>query len=379
MPVWTGRLIRTALGTIVVLVLVGAALVGESVSRPLIRLCDAMRRLAGGDKDAEIAGRERRDEVGAMARTVQVFKENMIEADRLRSGQEEAKLRTAAEQKAALRQMAKVFEESVGGIVAGVAAAAREVHGAAEAMTATAEETSRQATTVSAASTQASVNVQTVATATDELFASIAEIGRQVTRSALATGKAADEAKHTNGTVAGLAQAAQRIGEVVTLIQDIASQTNLLALNATIEAARAGEHGKGFAVVATEVKALATQTAKATEEIASQIASIQGATGEAVAAIRTISGTVDEVYEIATAIASAVEQQAAATREIANNVQQAARGTEEVNSNIGGVTQASGEVGAAATQVLGSADDLSRQSERLKLEVDSFLATIRAA
>jgi methyl-accepting chemotaxis protein len=362
--------------------LLGAALsfaVGRGITRPILALSGAMRTLAEGDTSAAVPGAGRGDEVGAMARTVQVFQRGMIEADRLRAEQEALKQANEETRRAEMLKLAEEFERSVGGIVGSVAAAATEMQGTAQAMSATAEQANRQATAVSAATTQATANVQTVATAAEELSASIAEIGRQVAQSARIAQEAVGQATRTNATVEGLASAAQRIGEVVSLIQNIAGQTNLLALNATIEAARAGEHGKGFAVVASEVKSLATQTAKATEEIGQQIAAIQGATGEAVGAIQGIGATIGQINEIAAAIASAVEEQGAATSEIAGNVQQAAKGTHEVATNIAGVTQASGDVGAAAAHVLGSASELSRQSERLTQDVEAFLATVRAA
>ena len=246
-------------------------------------------------------------------------------------------------------------------------------------MSSSSEETARQAAAAAMASTQASSSVGTVASATEELTASIGEISKQVTRSAEIAEKAADEARRTNVVVEGLASGTQKIGEVVTLIQSIASQTNLLALNATIEAARAGEHGRGFAVVASEVKALANQTAKATEEISAQIQDIQTATGEAVNAIQTFVGTIAEINEISGAIASAVDQQSGATREIAGNVQQAATGTGEVTDNIVGVKEAANEAGIAASKLLAASTGLSSQSEQLKVEVDSFLGSIRAA
>jgi methyl-accepting chemotaxis protein len=356
-----------------------AVLIARSISSPLKSMTNAMRRLAGGDKTVPIPGTGRKDEIGDMTVAVQVFKDNIIDNERLVAEQVDAKMRAAAEQKEALNRLADSFELSVGGIVTAVAAAATRMEGAAQAMTATAEQTSRQATAVSAASGQALANVQTVAAATEELSVSISEIGQQAARSAQITTKATKEAQRTDITANGLARFAEKIGEVVKLIQEIASQTNLLALNATIEAARAGEHGKGFAVVASEVKALANQTGKATEEIAAQIQEIQGATQEVVTAIRAIGTTIGEVSEIASMIAVAVEEQGTATHEIAGSVQQAARGTEEVNSNIAGVSQASGEVGIAATQMLGSAKQLSEQSERLRREVGSFLATVRAS
>jgi methyl-accepting chemotaxis protein len=353
--------------------------IARSIVRPIRALTAAMTMLADGDTATLVPEMKRRDEVGAMARAVGVFKTNMIEADGLRLEQEQQKVKTAASQKATLHRIADEFERSVGAIVGTVASAATEMQRTAQSMSFTAEEASRQATTVAAATTEATANVETVATAAGQLAASISEIGRQVAHSAAITREAVDQAGHTNQTVEGLATAAQKIGEVLGLIKTIAGQTNLLALNATIEAARAGEHGRGFAVVASEVKSLANQTAKATEEIAGQIDSIQGATGEAVTAIQGIGATIGRVNEIASTIASAVDEQRAATQEIASNVNHAARGTNEIAANISGVTHASGQVGSAATQVLGSASELSRQSEHLRREVEAFLATVRAA
>ena len=292
-----------------------------------------------------------------------------IEADRL----------AKQERDAARRNLASEFELKVGHIVQAVAVAAGEMQAISATMSRSSEETARQAAAAATASTQASSSVGTVASATEELTASIGEIGKQVTRSAEIAEKAADEARRTNVVVDGLASGTQKIGEVVTLIQSIASQTNLLALNATIEAARAGEHGRGFAVVASEVKALANQTAKATEEISAQIQDIQTATGEAVTAIQAFVGTIAEINEISGAIASAVDQQNGATREIAGSVQQAATGTGDVKENIQGVTQAANQTGLAASKLLQASNGLSSQSEKLKIEVDSFLGSIRAA
>jgi methyl-accepting chemotaxis protein len=275
--------------------------------------------------------------------------------------------------------LADAFEQDVKSVVGAVAAAVAMLRGTAERMSAVAGQVAQRSGTMARVAADATGHVQSVAAAIKELSASSGEIGRQVAQSSQVATRAVDEVRRTDGTVQSLSQAAQKIGEVVTLIHNIAGQTNLLALNATIEAARAGEAGKGFAVVASEVKNLAGQTAKATEEISSQVAAIQGATGEAVAAIRGIGGTIEQVNGIGGTIAAAVDEQAAATRGIASNVQHAAAGTQEVMTNVDGVAAASTDTGAAITEVLGSADELSRQSDRLREEVESFLAAIHAA
>jgi methyl-accepting chemotaxis protein len=355
-----------------------AFLIGRSIVRPVTGMTGAMTRLAGGDKSVEIPALASRDEIGEMAKAVEVFKANMIRADELAEAQRAEQERKEQRQRAVDGYIAE-FDHTVRQSLDTLAGASTEMRATAETMTSTAEETTRQATTVSAASEQTSANVQTAAAATEEMSASIGEITRQIEKSTQIARKAVEEAQHTGSTMQGLVDAAQKIGEVVTLIQDIASQTNLLALNATIEAARAGEAGKGFAVVASEVKSLANQTAKATEEIAGQVGAIQNATREAVGAIKSIDGTIGQISEISTSIASAMEQQGAATLEITRNTQEAARGTQEVARSISGVNQAAAETGAGAGQVLSAAEELGRQSATLRTEVDGFLDKIRAA
>jgi methyl-accepting chemotaxis protein len=360
-----------------IVILMLAWMIGRGISRPVVQLANAMHRLSEGDKSVSVPVIGR-DEVSEMAAAFAVFKANMIKAEELTARELEAQ-RQRAERAKLIEQLTASFDHDVSQVLRTVASATTEMQATASSMTTTAEETSRQSTVVASASEEASMNVQTVPAATEELSASVSEISRQVTQSAQIAGKAVSDADRTNAQIKGLADAAQKIGEVVSLINDIASQTNLLALNATIEAARAGEMGKGFAVVASEVKSLANQTARATEEIGSQIGGIQQATAEAVRAIQAIGQTIGEINEITTTIAAAVEEQGAATQEIARNVQQAAVGTQEVNANISGVSEAAASTGAAAGQVLSAAGELSMQSETLRSKVETFLAAIKAA
>ncbi|MCJ2087505.1 methyl-accepting chemotaxis protein [Methylobacterium sp. E-005] len=347
--------------------------------KPLKRLEAVMRHLASGDAAVEVSETERRDEIGAMAAAVQVFKDNLIHTRQLETETAQARLAAEEQRKAGMRQMADGFEAAVGGIIGMVSSSATELQATAQTMTATATETASQSTTVAAAAEEAASNVNTVAAAAEELGSSVQEISRQVAGSAELAQRAVHEADQTGRLVQELSAAVSRIGDVVGLISTIAGQTNLLALNATIEAARAGAAGKGFAVVASEVKALAEQTAKATSEISGQIAQIQASTGQAVTSIGGITGRIREINGVAASIAAAVEEQGAATQEIVRNVSQAAQGTGEVTHNIAGVAGAAEETGAAASQVLGAASELSRQSEHLAAEVGRFLATVRAA
>jgi len=349
------------------------------VSRPIAAMTETMRRLAGGDMAAEISGVDRKDEIGKMASAVRVFKDNALENERMRAGQQEAERIGAERRKQDMRKLADAFEAAVGEIIETVSSASTQLEASASTLTKTAERSQQVTTTVAAASEEASTNVQSVASATEELTSSVNEISRQVQESARMANEAVDQARTTTDRVSELSKAATRIGDVVELINTIAGQTNLLALNATIEAARAGEAGRGFAVVASEVKALAEQTARATGEIGQQIGGIQAATQESVGAIREISGTIERLSEISSTIAAAVEEQGAATQEISRNVQQAAQGTHEVSSNITDVQRGAAETGSASSQVLSAAQSLSRNSNRLKLEVGKFLNTVRAA
>ena len=353
-------------------------MVRRRVCQPIVDLTATMSRLAGGDVTGEISGIGRDDEIGAMAAAVRVFKDNMIKADRL-AAEKEAESDVKMRRARVLDDLTRAFEAKVGELVGGLSSASSAMETTAQSMTSTATATNRQAAVVAAASEQTSTNVQTVATATEELTSSIAEIGRQVAQSTEIAARAVENARRTGETARSLADGAQKIGDVVTLIQSIAAQTNLLALNATIEAARAGDAGRGFAVVAAEVKSLANQTAKATDEISNHISGMQGATQESVTAIKQIGATIGQISTIALSIANAVEQQGAATQAIARNVQNVAHGTREAAADIMQVNRGATETGSASGEVLGSARALSSESTRLRSELDRFMATIRAA
>jgi methyl-accepting chemotaxis protein len=366
--------------TLLVVIIAGAAtlLLGNLISRPVVAIAASLRRLAEGDLAIETAYAGRRDEIGAIAHALGVFKDTAIAAEKLTAERE--RQREQQERRAQrLADLARHFDQEVTGALALVGKAATELQSTAEAMAAAAKQTTAQSSAAMAAAQQAAHNVSTVASAAEELASSVEEIGRQVALSTSVAGKAVDEASKTNRTIKSLAEASEKIGAVVALINNIASQTNLLALNATIEAARAGEAGKGFAVVASEVKSLATQTGKATEEIAAQVAGMQQVTGEAVSAIDGIGGTIANISQIATTIASAVEEQGAATAEISRNVQQAASGTSSVSENIGGVSGTAERTGEAASQVLQAAARLTEQADALRRQVDRFLDEVRAA
>jgi len=364
-------------------ILAGAALLafllGRGMSRPLTAITAVMNRLSSGDTDVTIPGGDRKDELGTMAMAVDVFRRNMLEARTLREAQEAAKQQAEIEKKALQGQMADRFEADVKSVVGAVAKATKDMQRVAGEITASVNGTSERTAAAAAASEEASASVNTVAAATEELASSVAEIGRQVTHSSGVADQAVVKAGQTTEMVAGLTAAGEKIGDVLRLIGAIASQTNLLALNATIEAARAGEAGRGFAVVASEVKELASQTAKATEEIAGQVTAIQSATGDCVMAIGGISDTIREISGIATTIAAAVEQQDSATREIARSVQQAAAGTSEVSHNVAGASQAAHQSRALADNVLAASGELGQHATALFKSVDTFLAGLRDA
>ena len=363
-----------------IVILLGAGIMVWSIRslRPLRTLTDTMNRLSHRDLGTPVVGTDRHDEIGAMAQAVQIFKDGMIEAD-ASAASRDAEHEEKEQRARRLEALTSAFERTIGQMVNLLAAASTEMEATAQAMSSTATETNQQAGTVASAADLASAGVQTVAAAAEQLSSSISEINQQVNQSAKVSGQAVIDAQNAGLMMDTLANGAQKIGEIVNLITTIASQTNLLALNATIEAARAGDAGKGFAVVASEVKSLAQQTARATDEIASQIGQVQTATREAVEAIRGIIVVIQQVGTISTSIAAAVEEQGAATAEIARNVQQTSASTKTVTANIVKVSQAANDTGSAAGQVLSAAQDLSRQAEGLSREVGSFIDGVRTA
>jgi methyl-accepting chemotaxis protein len=373
------RALLAAIALTVAAVVVAALLFGKSLSTPLVKMAATMKRLAAGDLEAKPEQFNRSDEIGTISRALTIFRDKLVENRALEAAQLEAKQQAEADRKLAMRQVADGFEHAVGGIMRTVSSASSAIETAASGLTETAVATQQLSSTVAAASAQSSSSVQSAAAASEQLASSVAEIGRQVKASSTVAASAVQQADTTNGRIAQLKGTVERIGEVVKMISAVAGQTNLLALNATIEAARAGESGRGFAVVASEVKALATQTAKATEEIETQIAQMQLATDSSVAAIKEIGDTIAKISKISSAIAVAVEQQGSATQEIARNVSEAARGASQVSDSIEAVNRGASDTGTAAGQVHDSAASLLKESERLTTEVEQFLATVRAA
>jgi len=355
-----------------------ALAIGRDLSRPLIGMTLAMKNLTGGDLGVAIPAVERRDEIGDMAKSVAIFKDSMVRVRQMEVEQQEQKQRAAEERRTALHGMADAFESHVGTVIESVSAAAAQLQGSSARMAEVATDTSTRATSVATASEQASANVQTVATATEELSSSIREISSQVDRSLSVARQADEKAKIASRLVETLAEAVSSIGEIIALIDDVASQTNLLALNATIEAARAGDAGKGFAVVAGEVKGLASQTGKATEQITGKIAAVQSGTMDAVAAIGAVAAVIDDMRQISASVAAAVEQQSAATAEIARNVDQAALGTHEVSKNIVVVESEARNTGAIATHISSASSELNDNADRLSQEVTRFLRQVRS-
>jgi methyl-accepting chemotaxis protein len=367
-------------GALVIAVLIGSAIFSSrTIARPIRRIGEVLLELANGNKVAAIPFTERGDEVGDNARAARTFKDNLLRIEQMEHEQKNLEKIAITQRKAEMIKLADSFQAAVGGIVSTVSAAAHQLEGAAGTLSGTAQQTQQLSTMVAAASEEASANVGAVAAATEEMSASVTEISRQVHDSSRIADNAVKQAERTDARITQLQAAAGRIGDVVKLITAIAEQTNLLALNATIEAARAGESGRGFAVVASEVKALAAQTAKATEEIGTQIAGMQAATQDSVAAIKEIGATITQLSDIASTIAATIEEQGAATTEIARNVGEAAKGTAEVAERITEVNRGASDTGTASSQVLESARSLSVQSSSLRAEVENFLNTVRAA
>ncbi|MBR0896712.1 cache domain-containing protein [Bradyrhizobium tropiciagri] len=366
-------------GAALVIVMGTSLLIARSISGPLGQMARAMRRISRGSTDAEIPGVDGTDEVAAMAQSVKIFKDNMLEAQRLKAEQEVLRKKSENDRSIALGQVAASFESAIGEVVNVVATSATGLEVSAQSLQGATGQTEGASSAAAAASDDAMTSVSAVAAAAAQLSSSILEISRRVSESTSIANRAAEGADNAARKIDQLSSAGQKIGTIVDLITNIASQTNLLALNATIEAARAGDAGRGFAVVASEVKSLAEQTAKATAEIASQVAEIQGSTNESVKAISEITRVIRSMTEVSVAIASAVEEQSVATNEISRNAQLAAIGTESVSASVERVHLAAGEAGETASHVLSAAGELSQQSERLRAEVSNFLDTVRAA
>jgi methyl-accepting chemotaxis protein len=375
----TERSLLLAIGALLVLLTGISALIGRAIAKPIVGMTEAMSRLADGDLAVAVPGQGAGNEIGRMARAVEVFRDNARERQALEAAQRGEAARLAADRRATMAALADRFDRQVGGVVATVSAAARRLEASAGTLSAASEEVSAQSTAVAAASEQASRNVQSVAAATEELSSTVTEVGRQVARSTEITAEAQTAAEGGVAQMRGLAAAAEQIGTIVQMITEIAAKTNLLALNATIEAARAGDAGRGFAIVAQEVKGLAEQTTRATSEIGVQVAAIQGSTHLTAESITSIGRTIGSMNAVAGSIAAAVEEQGATTLEISRNLQEAARGTADVNANIDGVSTAAIGSSEASTEVLSSATDLARQAETLRAELARFLADIRAA
>jgi methyl-accepting chemotaxis protein len=355
----------------------GALIISRGITQPLSEITKGMDRLADGDKTIEVKFTENKDEIGDLARALQTFKANAIKMEKMEKEQKEQEKRVATERKVLMNKMADDFDNSVKGVVSTVSAAATEMQSSAKSMSSIADETSHQSSAVAAAAEQASTNIQTVASAAEELNASIGEINRQIGDSVKVAGECMSEAEATGTVMKSLSKSAEDVGNVVKLIEGIASQVNLLALNATIEAARAGEAGRGFAVVANEVKGLANQVGHAAKDITRQIGEIQTQTSQAVGTIETITSTIRHINDISTAIAAAVEEQGAATKEISRSIQETAQGTKEVTRNIAGVTRAASETGTASSQLLDTASQLAHEAESLRQVVEEFIAGVR--